>query len=243
MKCFFKTSVIIILFTGLIQLNYSCKNKPGAKIPVPANVSVTTQSYGTVNDIEGNEYKTITIGTQTWMIKNLKTTRYTDSTTIPLVTDGAAWAALSTPGCCWYKNDAATFKSTYGALYNEYAVSTGKLCPRGWHVPTDAEWTALATYLGGENAAGGKLKEAGLTHWVQPNTGATNESGYTALPGGFRFHNGSFFDFGFSGYWWSSTQYSASRAYFRFLYYTDSCIFRFDNLKNNGFSVRCVKNL
>jgi uncharacterized protein (TIGR02145 family) len=176
------------------------------------------------------------------MVKNLKTTRYNDGTAIPLVTDGAAWAALSTPGYCWYENEESSFKPSYGALYNGYTVNTGKLCPIGWHVPSDAEWTALRTYLGGENVAGEKLKESGTTYWVSPNTGATNESGFTALPGGLRYQDGLFHDFGFSGYWWSSTEYSASRAFFFYMDYEYSNVFRFDNFKKIGFSVRCMKD-
>ncbi len=204
--------------------------------------SFTTQDYGMVKDIEGNEYNTITIGTQIWMAKNLGTTRYNDGKAIPLVTAPAAWAGLSAPAYCWYKNDEATYKDFYGALYNGYAVNTGKLCPEGWHVPTDIEWNVLTAYLGGEEIAGGKLKEAGTSRWVRPNSGATNKSNFTGLPGGLRYSDGEYHDFGFSGYWWSSTQYSASRAFFRFLYHQDSCIFRFDNVKQNGFSVRCLKD-
>ena len=204
--------------------------------------SFTTQDYGMVKDIEGNEYNTITIGTQTWMTKNLGTTRYNDGTAIPLVTPPEEWSALSAPAYCWYKNDEATYKGFYGALYNGYAVNTGKLCPAGWHVPTDIEWNVLTVCLGGEEIAGGKLKEAGTSRWVRPNSGATNKSNFSGLPGGLRYSDGEYHDFGFSGYWWTSTQYSASRAFFRFLYHQDSCIFRFDNVKQNGFSVRCLKD-
>jgi uncharacterized protein (TIGR02145 family) len=205
-------------------------------------ISFSTLDYGTVTDIEGNEYKTITIGTQIWMMKNLRTTRYNDGTAIPLVTDSAAWASLSTPAYSWYKNDEAAFKSTYGALYNWHTVNTGKLCPGGWHAPSDDEWTILTSNLGGESVAGGKLKEPGISYWVEPNEGATNESGFSALPGGFRYHDGVFFDLGFGGYWWSSEQYNSSDAFFRFLYYKDSTVFRFNNRKRNGFSVRCLQD-
>jgi uncharacterized protein (TIGR02145 family) len=205
-------------------------------------VSFTTKNFGKITDIEDNVYRTLTIGSQTWMADNLRTTKLNDGTAIQLVTNGASWAALSTPGYCWYNNDEATFKSRYGALYNWHTVNTGKLCPQGWHVPTDAEWTTLTDYLGGENVAGGKMKEHGTTYWVSPNAGATNESSFTGLPGGFRYHDGEYFDFGFSGYWWSSTGYSDARAYFRFLYHEDRSIFRFNNDKKIGFSVRCLKN-
>jgi len=162
---------------------------------------------GTMTDRDGNVYTSVTIGTQTWMVENLKTTKYKDGTDIPLVTDDTEWANLNTPGYCWYNNDAATYKNSYGALYNWYAVSTGKLCPTGWHVPTDAEWTTLTTYLGGESVAGGKLKELGTTHWTTPNTGATNETGFAALPGGYIYYDGTFDFIGNIGGWWSATEY------------------------------------
>lgn len=125
-------------------------------------------SYGTMTDQEGNVYKTITIGTQTWMAENLRTTTYNDGTVIPNVTDNDEWADLSTPAYCWYDNDSATYAQTYGALYNWYTVATDSLCPTGWHVPTDAEWTILTDTLGGLTIAGGLLKETGTTHWTAP---------------------------------------------------------------------------
>jgi uncharacterized protein (TIGR02145 family) len=195
-----------------------------------------------VQDIEGNEYNTIKIGKQTWMVKNLKTTKYNDGKPITLVTDSLKWAALSSPAFCWYENDQYSYKPSYGALYNGYAVSTGKLCPRDWHVPSDGDWTTLTIFLGGESIAGGKLKEQGTSFWVTPNAGANNQSGFTALPGGLRYHDGKFHDFGFSGYWWTSTELKADRAYFRYMDYEYSTVFRFDNLKKIGFSVRCIRD-
>ncbi len=156
----------------------------------------------TVTDIDGNVYHTVTIGTQVWLVENLKTTRYNDGTSIPLVTDSAAWSNADTSAYCWYNNDIAN-KNTYGALYNWFTVNTGKLAIAGWHIPTDAEWTTLTDYLGGESIAGGKLKETGTTHWRSPNAGATNESGFTALPGGHRDVNGTFSAMGDDGFWWS----------------------------------------
>lgn len=205
-------------------------------------ISFSTQNYGTLTDIEGNTYKTITIGTQIWMAENLRTKKYNDGIAIPLVTNETGWAELTTPGYCWYKNEEETFKESYGALYNWYSINTGKLCPLGWHASADEEWNSLITCLGGEGVAGGKLKETGVDYWVDPNIAASNESGFSALPGGFRYYDGKFFDFGFSGYWWASGEYSQSRAYFRLLSSEDSVVFRFDNVKKNGFSVRCVKD-
>jgi uncharacterized protein (TIGR02145 family) len=145
---------------------------------------------GEVTDVDGNVYKTLTIGTQIWMTENLKTTKYSDGSDIPRVTDNTEWSSLTTGALCWYKNDEATYRNLYGAYYNFHAVNTGKLCPTGWHVPTDTEWTELTTYLGGINNTGGKLKETGTIFasppglWRHPNTDATNETGFTARPGG-----------------------------------------------------------
>ena len=122
-----------------------------------------------VIDIEGNVYSVIQIGTQIWKAENLKTTKYNDNSDIPNVTDNNTWIALSTPGFCWYNNDASTYKNTYGALYNWYAVNTDKLCPSGWHVPSDDEFTTFTNFLGDINYAGGKIKEAVTVHWSSPN--------------------------------------------------------------------------
>ena len=196
-------------------------------------------TYGSVTDNDGNTYKTIQIGTQSWMAENLKTTKYQDGTAIPLVKDVLTWIGLTTPGYCWYTNDSVS----YGALYNFYTVNTGKLCPMGWHIPSDAEWTALTTYLGGESDAGDKQKETGLTHWQSPNTGATNESGYTALPGGYRSKDGSFTGIRRQGYWWSSAEISSVNAYYHVLFFDSGNADRGDSDKKDGFSVRCLQNL
>jgi len=196
---------------------------------------------GTVNDIDGNIYKTIGIGSQTWMAENLKTTKYNDGTSIPIVTDGTAWAALSTPGYCWYNNDEATYKAIYGALYNWYTVGTGKLCPTGWHVPSDAEWTTLTTYLGGEYVAGGKLKETGTTHWTNTNEWVTNEMGFTALPGGNRINGGAFSSVGLIGDWWSDTE-TGAYVWYRLMFYSGINVGRSSSGKQIGSSVRCVRD-
>jgi uncharacterized protein (TIGR02145 family) len=196
------------------------------------------KNYGSVTDIDGNIYKTILIGTQTWMAENLKTTKFNDRTVISFINNGTAWQSLSTPGYTWYNYDSVA----YGALYNWYAVSTGRLCPTGWHVPGDAEWTTLTGYLGGENVTGGKLKEPGVTHWFSPNAGATNESGFTALPGGYRSNYGTFTSIRRTGFWWSSTEASSFDAYCRSMDYTYASIDRSSSNKVNGFSIRCIKD-
>jgi len=176
------------------------------------------------------------------MIDNLKTTKYNDGTLITLVTDSIAWSTLVTGGCCWYGNNSSN-GDPYGALYNWYAVNTGKLAPTGWHVPTDSDWTSLTTFLGGESVAGDSLKEAGTAHWLPPNTGATNSTGFNALPGGNRRDNGAFYVIGYSGFWWSSTASNATHAWTRSMYCNGANVYRTNFNENTyGFSVRCVKN-
>jgi uncharacterized protein (TIGR02145 family) len=149
---------------------------------------------------------------------------------------------LTTPGYCWYNNNAAAYKDTYGAMYNWYAVNTGKLAPTGWHVPTHDDFTVLTTYLGGVSNAGGKLKEAGTSHWLSPNEGATNEAGFTALPGGERFGNGGFYYMTDRGYWWCSTEGDGGEAWSRGMTSFYSEVNQILGTKELGFSVRCVKN-
>jgi uncharacterized protein (TIGR02145 family) len=195
-----------------------------------------------VKDIDGNVYKTITIGTQTWMAENLRTSKYNDGTPIKLITDSTSWEALTTPAYCWYKNDEKTNKPQYGALYNWFAVRTSRLCPAGWHVPADKEWNILTDHLGGENIAGAKLKEAGASHWKTPNAEANNESGFTALPGGYRSIYGEFLSLGEDGWWWSATEEDAAYAWTLHLYYGYSNAGRYGFSKVPGFSVRCIKD-
>jgi len=214
----------------------------------------------TVTDIEGNVYNTVKIGSQVWMLENLKTTHYNDGIAIPLVTDSTAWYKY-TPAYCWYNNDAATYKNKYGALYNGYAVNTGKLAPTGWHVPTDAEWTTLENYLiaNGYNydgsTSGDKYAKslAATTDWAtDPYSGTgtigneltkNNRSGFSALPGGYRdYFDGSFSNVGIYGYWWSSTEDDTIYAWYRNMFYGLSDVGRLLSSKLNGLSVRCVKD-
>ncbi len=222
--------MLILLISSLLIINNGC-SKDG--------------KTGTVKDKDGNTYKTIVIGTQTWMAENLRTTKYNDGTAIPLVTDNASWTNITTPGYCWYDNNQAANGNTYGALYSWYTVETGDLCPTGWHVPTDAEWTILTDFLGGDSVAGGHLKESGTVHWNSPNTGATNSSGFTALPGSGRgAFNGGFGDIGSSGCWWSSSaSYSTYNVWIRGLDNDKSRVQRTNSFHNKeGFSVRCVRD-
>ena len=247
MKTMKTIKAISIIFFGLLSI-FTVMAQPQKKKPqnpgqYPGYNAI--QSL-TVKDIDGNIYHTVTIGTQTWMTENLKTTHYNDGTDIPLVAEDADWASLVTPAYCWYNNDAATNKNKYGAMYNWFAVETGKLAPVGWHVPTDAEWTTLATYLGGEEVAGGKLKEAGTTNWLTPNTGATNSTGFAALPGGWRSweKEGEFSPLGGTmGIWWSSTESETLNAWISGMLYNNSTLGRApDFYKMDGLSVRCVRD-
>jgi uncharacterized protein (TIGR02145 family) len=203
----------------------------------------TKWDNSSISDYDGNVYSTVQIGEQIWMAENLKTTRFNDGSVIPLVTDNTAWSILTSSAYCWYNNNEATYKNPYGALYTWYAVKTNKLCPAGWSIPTDAEWTTLTSYLGGEDEAGGQLKETGYTHWNSPNTGATNETYFTALPGGHRYRlNGTFYDINRYGYWWSSSEDETQTAWGRNIYYDASNVYRDYYFKNEGFSVRCIKD-
>ncbi len=209
----------------------------------PLVVELSKQpTSATVTDIDGNVYKTVRIGDQVWMAENLKTTKYNDGTAIANVTDNAEWGSLSTGAYCWYDNNQATYGDIYGALYNWYAVETGNLCPSGWHVPTDAEWTTLTETLGGEEIAGAKLKEAGTAHWKSPNTEATNETGFTALPGGLYRHTGGFFGIGIISVWWSATESSSGSAWDRDMDCEFSFVYRLQNDKQLGHSIRCLKD-
>jgi len=188
------------------------------------------------------DYKNVTIGKQVWIAEKLKVKKLNDTTGIPLVTDAAAWSKLSTSGYCWYNNDAATYKGTYGALYNWYSVNTGKLCPVGWHVPRDADWTILITFLGGFDVAGGKLKEIGTSHWSSPNIDATNEYGFTAVSGGVINSDGSSSNVGIACGWWPATENSGTLATFWSVYNYNSVVLNNNANKRCGASVRCIKD-
>jgi uncharacterized protein (TIGR02145 family) len=230
---------------GDIELEISGKTFSGT--PISGNnpivtVGCTGPASEGIFDGSGNEYTFVTIGTQDWLIENLKTTKYNDGTIIPLVEGATEWEALATPGYCWYNNNKATYGDTYGALYNWHAVNTGNLCPTGWHVPSDAEWTTLTTYLGGESSAGDKLKETGTTHWTSPNTGATNETGFTALPGGYRYYDGTFNSIGSFGFWWSASEGTTNYAWSRYMYYNNSTVDKSNANEKYGYSVRCLRD-
>jgi uncharacterized protein (TIGR02145 family) len=203
---------------------------------------------GSVTDIDGNVYSTIGIGTQVWMAENLKTTSFNDGASIPEVSANDAWCTTWTPACCWYDNDEESGRNTYGALYNWYAVSTGKLCPAGWHVPDSTEIQKLTICLGGQDVAGGKMKVPGTQFWDPPNTGATNSSGFSGLPAGLRWgDNGGFFRKGRLLYLWTpSMGDSKNRTPWAWSYiisydYSSLGLVPATSL-SHGYSVRCIKD-
>ncbi len=203
---------------------------------------VSFATNGTVTDIDGNVYPTVKIGNQWWMAVNLKVTHYRNGEAIPNVTDNATWQALTTGAYCEYNNDINNF-ATYGHLYNWYTVADSRnIAPTGWHVSTDAEFEILTDYLGGYAIAGNKLRESGTTHWGWPNTGATNESGFTGLPGGWRLWDGTYNYITARAYFWSSTGYSFPLAWSRYLYYDGPGFVRGASNEGDGFSIRCVKD-
>ena len=221
----------ILVFLVFIK---SCKKEDNP--PISAN---------TVKDIDGNVYHFVIIGTQTWMVENLKVTHLNDKTPIKLVTDDFEWGNTSNPGYCWYNNDKAANKATYGALYNSFAINTGKLSPKGWHIPSDSEWKTLEMYLGmtKEQAddigwrgydQGAQLKK--VTGW-NPGEKGTNTSGFSALPGGDRGGAGGFYNLNLYGTWWCSS------SGYRFMSYSGNQVGRDDsNISPGGFSVRCLKD-
>ena len=199
-----------------------------------------SKSEAQATDKDGNEYKTVKIGSQEWTAENLNVEHYRNGDVIPQVQDKEEWKKLTTGAWCYYNNDSANGK-IYGKLYNWFAVNDPRgLVPEGWHVPRDAEWTKLTDNLGGEEVSGGKLKATTL--WQRPNTGATNESGFAALPGGVRYGDGIFEAIGQYCGWSSSESYNSGVSWYRFLIYEYSGLAHSIGLKNNGLSIRCVRD-
>ncbi len=233
-----KTFIILTLTTSLV----ACKKTTTNPTTNPTNTNSTI-----VTDIDGNKYNTVVIGAQTWMKENLKVSKYSDGTTIPNITDNKQWQNNTTGAWSYYNSDAVN-NAKYGKLYNWYAVSkttngNKNVCPTGWHVPTDAEWTVLTDYLGGETA-GAKMKEVGTTSWKAPNKDANDTSLFTGLPGGFRGSNGNYSNIGYYGGWWSSTENLTDYAWYRSLSYDNGLAVRNYNYydKSNGLSVRCLRD-
>lgn len=195
-----------------------------------------------VTDTEGNTYKTVRIGEQTWMAENLRTAKFSDGIAIPEISEPSAWSVLDSPGFCWYNNDGDSKRETYGALYNFYAVATARLCPDGWHVPSVDDWQKLRDFLGDTLFSGGSLKEAGTLHWKAPNTGADNNTGFNAYPAGIRYFEGTFSSlYSFTSFW-SSTEYDSAKGWYLCLHYSDAYLLINKISKRDGFSIRCIKD-
>lgn len=230
---------------------YFAINIGGKTCVLSRSVAIATQQpssgYGTnITDIDGNTYKTVYIGTQHWMGENLKVSKYNDGTIIPNVSDASQWAQLTTGAWAYYNNNSVN-NTKYGKLYNWYTIDSttnGKknICPTGWHVPNDAEWTVLTEFLGGDNSAGGKMKEVGTTNWSSPNSNAVNTSIFTGRPGGYRLSSGKYGNFNVLGYWWSSNLYYVDNAWYLNLFNYSGGIYKHYSELNRGYSVRCIKN-
>ena len=219
------------------------ENCPGVPCVVTPTFTCGTNS---VSDIDGNTYNTVLIGTQCWTKENLKVTKYNNNDPIPDSTN-STWGTVAIGALTGYIGigvPAGGYVGTYGYLYNWYAVNdSGKLCPSGWHVPSDSEWTYLSSYLGGESVAGGKMKVMGTTLWNSQSAGTDNSSGFSALPGGYRDSNGSFGDIRYYVQFWSTNVNSGGSVWFRSLDYSLSSLYRGGSPKEYGFSVRCIKDL
>ena len=251
---FAQNDTMYIMKSGAIVGQYNVNTEVDSVIFYKPTIKEPTS--GTFTDSrDGNEYNWVQIGDQVWMAENLA---YLPS--VNMVADGSEDAAGSYYYVYGYDGTNVTDAkatanyTTYGVLYNWTAAMDGEtssttnpsgiqgVCPTGWHLPSDAEWTELTEYLGGTSDAGGKLKETGTTHWNSPNTGATNETGFTALPGGYRIDNDSSGDIGYYGFWWSATGSNAADAWFRYMDYSNSSVSRSNYFKEVGFSVRCVRD-
>ena len=247
-KAFFGAVALLVAVFGTVGIINFLKDRPRDR----NNEKDWEGRTGIFTDPrDGEQYKTIIIGSQVWMAQNLRATLSNDGMPIPIGTTDSVWRNLYTPAYSWYDNDPVTYKEEYGAIYNWHAVSTGKLCPVGWHVASADEWTALANYLGGTEVAGGKMKDASSEYWENPyqkSLEPTNESGFTALPGGFRGCSEdeiqrSFESIGYHASWWSSTEEANENFATRFyIDYLSNSLYREDGFKSAGFYVRCVKD-
>jgi uncharacterized protein (TIGR02145 family) len=225
------------------ELRYSLRAKAGNRLSdsVLADEVINVPLQPGIRDIDGTFYNVVQIGDQTWMSENLRTSRYSNGDPIPNIVSSSEWAACTSGAWCTYENDAAN-EAIYGKLYNWYAVADSRnVCPTGWRVPSDLDWSILIDFLGGEVVAGGKMKS--LIHWSLPNSEATNESAFEGFPSGYRYSfNGFYNSIGYSGYWWSSTEATYLYTWYLNINYDNGNADRNFTSKNNGFSVRCLKD-
>jgi uncharacterized protein (TIGR02145 family) len=218
--------------TGILLILIGCNNDPAN----PAS------NNNTVTDIDGNVYSTVNIGDQVWMADNLKVTKYRNGDTLPGISNAEEWKNLSAGAYCYYNNDTNNI-AAYGRLYNWYAVSDNRnIAPEGWHIPTEEEIIALTDFLAGDTIAAGKMKDTGSRYWINPNTGATNESGFSARPGGYRFDDGRYYTLRSNGYWWSATRSYEMYAWTPRLYFGFADVKREPYYEKYGFAVRCIKD-
>jgi uncharacterized protein (TIGR02145 family) len=225
--------------SNILNVNFALSNENSCDA---INVFNSNLNYGSMTDQEGNVYKTIVIGTQEWMAENLKTSIYRNGEAIHITGTSFTTGA-------WSLNNDSQYDCPYGKLYNWYAVVDSRnVCPTGWNVPTDAEWTTLTDYLGGQSDenynffAGGKMKSTGFQYWLNPNTAATNESGFSGLPAGIRIFDGSYSSLGNNGFWWSCSELDTYSGWGLLLDYNFGYSYRLNNDKASGFSVRCLKD-
>jgi uncharacterized protein (TIGR02145 family) len=217
-------------------------NAVGNSLTYSNELSLTTTSSTSVTDVDGNMYQLVTICNQTWMQSNLNVSHYRNGDVIPQVSDAIQWTNLTTGAWCYYANTSFN-GTTYGKLYNWYAVNDSRgLAPLGYHIPSDTEWTSLTTCLGDPTSAGGTMKEIGTLHWTSPNIAATNSSGFKGLPTGMRGMSGAYYSINTNCYFWSSTEYGPSGAWFRSLNYDNGNLTKNGTSEANGFSVRCIKD-
>jgi uncharacterized protein (TIGR02145 family) len=247
----FASSITGLIANTTYYVRAYATNSIGISYGNEVSFTTTTPPAITVTDIDGNIYQTVTICNQIWTKTNLNVSKYRNGDLIPQVTDQTAWAALTTGAWCYYSNNTAN-GPVYGKLYNWYAVVDPRgLAPTGYHIPSDAEWTILTTCLGGEISAGPKMKETGTAHWISPNSGATNSSGFTGLPGGYRYESGQFGNLTFTGEWWSRTACvmptciaTCSCSLSRYLNpdFAGGNIGIPASSNGKGFSIRCIKD-
>jgi uncharacterized protein (TIGR02145 family) len=231
----YKRWIYPVILTGFLSvLTCSCREPDNPIIIPPFPEGLT--------DIDGNVYDSVIIGTQIWMVQNLKVSRYNNGEFINYVIDKTIWDSQKKGGYCNYDNDPNIAKD-YGRLYNWYAVmDSRKICPSGWHVPSLSEWNTLVDFVGGVQVAGIKLKEAGTEHWELSDYHVKNESGFTGLPGGYRWYYGVYDDLHANGLWWSTTEYDSSEANaFRLNWAAEEALYRTAE-KFYGHSVRCLKD-
>jgi uncharacterized protein (TIGR02145 family) len=230
--------VLILIASSLI----SCKKDPVTPTTTtPTTPTNSGNSSTSVTDVDGNKYAAVKIGNQNWMKFNLKVSKLNDGTNIPEIKPNDQWGQATTAGFSYYDNNNSN-DSIYGKLYNWYAVNTGKVCPTGWRVPTLEDWEKLSVFLGGDSISGGKLKYLNNNNWSNPTTQATNSSGFTALPGGMRWYNGSFGSKTGMGNWWAQNEMTSNTAAHIILINYSDMFSKSENFKKAGMSIRCIEN-